>query len=98
MTIHNDNCLDITKWTSQGIMGSVLEEIRSELTGPDTTPLSPLPDFKKVKAKENHQPIVKPTATPAGPTSTHGSSSFTAMETSNDTSSSSSSEESSDTD
>ena len=47
MSLHNDHCLDTTKWTSQGIMGSILEKIRSELTGPETTPLPPLPNYVK---------------------------------------------------
>ena len=32
-------------WTSQGIMGRMLEEIRSELSGDESIVLPPLPDF-----------------------------------------------------
>ena len=45
MVIHHEKCLDTTMWTGQGIMGEILEEIRSELLGPDQTPLPSLPTF-----------------------------------------------------
>ena len=32
MALKDENCLNTTKWTNQGIMGKMLEEIRSELT------------------------------------------------------------------
>ena len=53
MSIHNDNCLDTTKWTNQGIMGRLLEEIRSELAGPD---LPPLPNFAGSTKSAGKQP------------------------------------------
>ena len=46
MAIHNEKCLDTSLWTSQGIMGEMLEEIRRELSGPEETALPPLPNFK----------------------------------------------------
>ena len=84
MSIHNEHCLDTTKWICQGIMGSALEEIRTELAGPDPTPLPPLPDFKKPN--------------PSMPNTNNVNTPSVAMETSQDTSSSSSSEEESDSD
>ena len=33
LALKDENCLVPTKWTSQGIMGTMLEEIRQELTG-----------------------------------------------------------------
>ena len=45
MAIHNDKCLDTSLWTSQGIMGKMLEEIRRELSGDESMELPPLPDF-----------------------------------------------------
>ena len=97
MTIHNDNCLDTTKWISQGIMGAILEEIRMELAGPNPTPLPPLPDFKKMKSTRNNHSTTETHTASVVPIPKAGSSKPIAMETSNDTSSSSSSEESSDT-
>ena len=98
MSIHNENCLDITKWTSQGIMGSILEEIRSELTGPDNTPLPPLLDYIKIKQNVGDQPNVSANIPASIPTRGHRSSNPVEMETNNDSTSSSSSEESSDSD
>ena len=97
MSIHNENCLDTTKWINQGIMGSILEEIRTELIGPGASPLPPLPDYINIKHKETKKPHASPIPSSTKQTSTHSSGSSTAMETTNDTSSSSSSEEESDT-
>ena len=98
MTIHNEHCLDTTKWTSQGIMGSILEEIRTELAGPDTTPLPPLPDFKKPMPTESYQANATPGTTSSEASTTLSSNRAVAIETNHDTSSSSSSEEGSDAD
>ena len=98
MSIHNENCLDTTKWISQGIMGSVLEEIRKELAGPEITPLPPLPDFKNTKPKKKHQTSASPNITSSLLSPTRHGNSTAAMETNDDTSASSSSEENSDTD
>ena len=37
MPIHNDKCLDTLLWTNQGIMGEILEVVRSELGGTKLT-------------------------------------------------------------
>ena len=34
--LHKDNCLDPHKWTSQGILGEVLQELRDKVTGEDS--------------------------------------------------------------
>ena len=96
MSIHNDDCLDTTKWISQGIMGKLLEEIRSELAGPDFTPLPPLPDFKNKKTIEDQESYAEPHGTTSPISNVQSQKKDTTMETSNSTSSSSSLEESSD--
>ena len=93
MSIHNEHCLDITRWTCQGIMGSILEEIRTELAGPDATPLPPLPDFKNPKPTVSHQAKASPNSTSSEANSNPDSNMIVAMETNHDTSSSSSSSE-----
>ena len=55
MAIHNDKCLDTNMWTGQGIMGKMLEEIRTELIGPDPTPLPALPSFKSRTSRKSHE-------------------------------------------
>ena len=55
MAIHNEKCLDTNMWTGQGIMGKMLEEIRTELIGPDPTPLPALPAFKSRTSRKSHE-------------------------------------------
>ena len=43
VTLKDDNCLIPTKWTSQGIMGTMLEEIRQELTSYNIQHTAPIP-------------------------------------------------------
>ena len=52
MAIQNEKCLDTSLWTSQGIMGELLEEIRRELSGPEEAELPPLPNFIKFGVPE----------------------------------------------
>ena len=59
MAIHNENCLDTSLWTSQGIMGELLEEIHRELSGPEPAPLPPLPKFAKSKSGTQSSPLQK---------------------------------------
>ena len=54
MAIHHEKCLDTTMWTGQGIMGEMLEEIRTELSGPELTPLPALPNFKSRVSRRSH--------------------------------------------
>ena len=96
MSIHNDDCLDTTKWISQGIMGKLLEEIRSELAGPDSTPLPPLPDFKNKKPTEKQESLAEPHGTTSPISTVQNQKEDTTMETRNSITSSSSLEESSD--
>ena len=67
MAIHNEKCLDTSLWTSQGIMGELLEEIRGELSGPEATVLPPLPNFAKF-GSEDPQNISRQTQPNADPT------------------------------
>ena len=43
LTLQDENCLRKTKWTNQGIMGEILQEIRDNLRHltPDSTPSAP---------------------------------------------------------
>ena len=58
LALNNDKCLNSTMWTSQGIMGVILEEIRDELIGktqsvPNTQPdvhKQPLPGSSTVRS------------------------------------------------
>ena len=34
--LHKDNCLNPQKWTSQGILGEILQELRDKVTGEDS--------------------------------------------------------------
>ena len=34
--LHNDDCLTVQKWTSQGILGEILQELRDKVTGEDS--------------------------------------------------------------
>ena len=43
VALKDDNCLIPTKWTSQGIMGTMLEEIRQELTSYNIQHTAPIP-------------------------------------------------------
>ena len=36
--LHVDNCLDKSQWTSQGILGEVLQELRVKLKNSSTSP------------------------------------------------------------
>ena len=98
MSINNENCLDITKWTSQGLMGSILEEIRNELAGPETSPLPALPDYQNTRRVEGDLQDADRQSTATKTAPVHSSNNPVAMKTNNDSTSSSSSEESSDSD
>ena len=39
--LYSDSCLDRQRWISQGLLGKLLEEVRSELTGAITTEKQP---------------------------------------------------------
>ena len=78
-------------------MGKVLEEIRTELAGPDSPPLPPLPNSKTVKHNEENQTTAVPdTSTARIPTELEQKRSAN-METNDYTTSSSSSKEDSET-
>ena len=51
MAIHNDKCLDTLLWTNQGIMGEILEVVRSELGGTKLESLPALPTFDRKSSK-----------------------------------------------
>ena len=55
LALKDDNCLDSTMWTTQGIMGVILGDIRGELLSPGTVinPGRPIPASQSKSARPN---------------------------------------------
>ena len=68
MAIHNDKCLNTLLWTNQGIMGEILETVRSELDGTKSEDLPALPAFNKTTTPSSSNPIIQPEILPKGMT------------------------------
>ena len=59
-------------WTSQGLLGQILEEIRQELSGTDPVPLPALPNFKQREPACNvSNSVSSSVAVPMSTESTH---------------------------
>ena len=100
MAIHNDKCLNTLLWTNQGIMGEILEIVRSELDGIKREDLPMLPTFDKkpVTPKESTTIIDSIDTTDHTVNTETQESMDTAASPANTSSSSSSSSSSSDND
>ena len=101
MAIHHEKCLNTLLWTNQGIMGEILETVRSELDGTKLEDLPKLPAFGKTTTPYSSNSTTQPdTAEPSRILVTQHESqdSMDTVDTPGDTSTSSSSSDEDSTD
>ena len=94
MALKDDNCLNTMKWTNQGIMGQMLEEIRTELTPfPSGQAASTISANHSISANDNMistNDRINTSATPDDPTGKTNESQTNTDDSSGESSSSSS--------
>ena len=61
--LYNDSCLDQQRWISQGLLGKLLEEVRSELSGAITT-TTPIPVLVNTTTTINPSGLAEPAVEP----------------------------------